>query len=78
MSTDSQFYVKQTKEGIWELKDCDVVTQEYATIREMRAFIKGLWRGMAIFQPVTLVCSFFASNGTMVEQMKAEEELKDE
>jgi hypothetical protein len=68
--TDNMFYAQYiVRRGVWVLFDCGEESATKNTMAEMRAFVHGLWRGMAIYNDVNLTCSLFDANGTLLDTL---------
>lgn len=73
---DEMFYVSQSdKDGKWRLFDCDECTARYDTRAEIIAFVKGLWRGMAVHGEVDLTCAIYDRKGNLIDTITSEEVL---
>ena len=64
---DECFYTSQGADGKWRLFDVDVESACKDTLAEMRAFVHGLWRGMACTHEVDLTCGVYNSNGVLID-----------
>lgn len=73
---DEQFYA--AREPItrhWELFDCGEVTHTTNSMAEMKAFVHGLWRGMAIYNTPDLTCTFYSETGVNLDTLVSKELL---
>ena len=73
---DDHFYVSCGVDGVWRLYDTGVITVEKATLAEIRAFVHGLWAGMAIVGAVDMTCAIYNSKGRLLDNMIASETLR--
>jgi len=74
VQSDDLFYVAQGRDLQWRLIDCHVTAATKPSIREMKAYIEGVFVGMMATNPsLTLTCAFYDRGGVLVDTLRSQD-----